>query len=193
MTNRADIAGWLQTAQTEGATHLMVVYDATKNRDYPISVKPGEEVSKRFEAYNDKPRSQVMEVYALHLDFDPQLDEFRSFHFEYPDPSESTPWYRSRTGIETKVNEYHLPAFALLLREEYLRRSDTHGLKAVAFSSYLDEANETLKCEFWYNSKKIDHDLVLSTVKSLSDGRVVEWLASFVNKMIFEVAEKLGM
>jgi hypothetical protein len=91
MTSKGDILRWLQDAKREGATHVIVVCDTFDHEDYPVQVKPGEDVRKKYEQYNGPNMQQVMEVYALHLDWESQLNEHRSFHFETASPAEPTP------------------------------------------------------------------------------------------------------
>ena len=81
-TTQADIRRWLTEAKEEGATHLIVVCDTFDHEDYPVSVKPGDDVKAKFDEHNGKSMQRVMEVYALHLDWESQLNEHRSFHFE---------------------------------------------------------------------------------------------------------------
>jgi hypothetical protein len=84
-TSKFEIREWLQSAQAEGATHLIVVVDTFDHEDYPVSVKPGQNVRDVYNQYNGSNMQRVMEVYALHLDWDSQLAEHRAFHFEYPE------------------------------------------------------------------------------------------------------------
>lgn len=65
-TSRDTIRGWLDRGKREGATHVM----------------PGEDVHKVHSKYSGKDMQRVMEVYALHLDFESQLKEIRAFHFQ---------------------------------------------------------------------------------------------------------------
>ena len=80
-TTRDDIRSWLQRAKSEGATHVIVVCDTYDHEDYPVEVKPGEDVRKKFDEYNGKNMQRVMEVYNLSLDIDKQLLEHRAFNF----------------------------------------------------------------------------------------------------------------
>lgn len=83
-TTHQDIRRWLQEAKGDGGTHLIVVCDTFDHEDYPVVVKPGEDVRKKYEEYNGPNMQRVMEVYALHLDWESQLREDRSYHFEMP-------------------------------------------------------------------------------------------------------------
>ena len=83
-TSREEIRGWLEEGKSTGATHVVVVCDTFDHADYPVMVKPDEKVLEIFEKYHDKNMQRVMEVYALHLDIDSQMNEFRAFHFEDP-------------------------------------------------------------------------------------------------------------
>lgn len=80
-TSRGEIRGWLDTAKKDGATHVIVCCDTYEWSDYPVVVRPGEDPRKKADGCN-KDMQKVMEVYALHLPLDPQLNEYRSFHYE---------------------------------------------------------------------------------------------------------------
>jgi hypothetical protein len=81
-TSKEEIRAWLKEGQEEGATHVVVVCDTFSNEDYPVKVKAPEEVQKVVEKYHGPSMQRVMEVYALHLDLEAQLNEFRAFHLE---------------------------------------------------------------------------------------------------------------
>lgn len=80
-TTRDDIRSWLERAKKDGATHVIVVCDTYDHEDYPVEVKKGEDVRKKFDEYNGKNMQRVMEVYNLSLDIDKQLLEHRAFNF----------------------------------------------------------------------------------------------------------------
>ncbi len=83
-TTRNDIRQWAEEAKKGGATHMMVVCDTFNHDDYPVPVLPGDNVREVFAMYNKENMQRVIEVYALHVDLESQLNEERSFHFEYP-------------------------------------------------------------------------------------------------------------
>lgn len=86
-TTRQDIVRWLEQGRKEKATHVIVVCDTFSHEDYPVNVKRGGNVREKYREYNGKNMQRVMEVYALHLPLEPQLNEVRSFHFEDPPPT----------------------------------------------------------------------------------------------------------
>lgn len=88
-TTVEDIRGWLERAEKEGATHMLVVVDSFDHEDYPVNVKPGQAVREVFNEYNGKNMQRVMEVYALHADWEKQLGTGRNFNFDYPNPKAS--------------------------------------------------------------------------------------------------------
>ncbi len=81
-TTKADIRRWLEAAKTKGATHLVVVCDTFDYEDFPAHVMPGEDPKERAEQERNTGMQRVMEVYALHLDWEAQLRERRSIHYE---------------------------------------------------------------------------------------------------------------
>ena len=46
-TTRERIREWIERGQEEGATHVIVVCDTFDWEDYPVMVKPGEDVRKK--------------------------------------------------------------------------------------------------------------------------------------------------
>lgn len=83
MTTKLEIREWLERGKTKGATHLLVVCDTYDHEDYPVFVMPGEDPQLKAQDYN-RDMQRVMECYALHLPWDPQLEEFRAHHYESP-------------------------------------------------------------------------------------------------------------
>lgn len=80
-TTREEIKGWFKRAKDNGATHLIVVCDTFDYEDYPVEVKPDEDVRKVEAQYNGPNMQKVMEVYNLSMDMDKQLGQFRSFNY----------------------------------------------------------------------------------------------------------------
>jgi hypothetical protein len=81
---RGDIRGWLEEGRRAGATHVLIVCDTFDHDDYPVYVQPGEDPRVRADAFRGQNMQSLMEVYALHLDLETQLNEHRSFHYEIP-------------------------------------------------------------------------------------------------------------
>lgn len=81
MTTKAEIKDWFETgvASKEGYTHMIVVCDTFDYEDYPVYVKPSQEVTKVYEEYSAKSMQRVMEVYDLKADLDEQLNKKRNF------------------------------------------------------------------------------------------------------------------
>lgn len=82
--SRLDISGWFDAGVDDGATHLIVVCDTFDHDDYPVYVFPTQDVHEVVAEKTGKNMQKLMEVYALHLDKDTQMDEWRSFHYESP-------------------------------------------------------------------------------------------------------------
>jgi hypothetical protein len=80
--SRDDIRGWWAQGKREGATHLIIVCDTYDHDDYPVFVKPGQDVRKVADEYNGKNMQRVMEVYSYNHDRDAQLAEHRAFHYD---------------------------------------------------------------------------------------------------------------
>ena len=79
-TTKSDIAAWFKDGVDNGSTHMIVATDDFDHDDYPVYVKPGEDPRVKAAGLGDMQR--VMEVYAIHLDMDDQLNERRAFHYE---------------------------------------------------------------------------------------------------------------
>lgn len=79
-TTKEMIRSWLNEAKSAGATHMLVVCDDFDHTDYPVRIMPGENPRER--ASNLGSMQRLMECYALHVDLEFQLNEFRSHHYE---------------------------------------------------------------------------------------------------------------
>lgn len=92
-----DISGWFDEAVKRGATHMVVMCDTFSYDDYPVYVMPGTDVTEFVHGRKGVPGKEdivgkdgnnmqsLMEVYAMHLDKDMQLNkEKRARHYEYP-------------------------------------------------------------------------------------------------------------
>jgi len=78
--SRAEIQVWFDDGVKKGATHMIVLCDTFDWEDYPHYVMPGSDPRE----YKPGSMQKVMEVYAMHLDRDSQINERRSFHYETP-------------------------------------------------------------------------------------------------------------
>jgi hypothetical protein len=77
----SDIEGWFQRGVNEGATHMIVVCDTFDHEDYPVFVKPGEDVREREKSYQGREMQRVMEVYNLGMNMADQLSQHRAFNY----------------------------------------------------------------------------------------------------------------
>lgn len=81
-TTRDDICRWFDAAKKSGATHMIVVCDTYDHEDYPVNIMSEDDVKAKYEYYNGKNMQRVMEVYAMHLDRETQLNERYAMHLE---------------------------------------------------------------------------------------------------------------
>ena len=93
-TTREEISEWFDEGVRQGATHMVVVCDTFAYEDYPVYVKPTENV---YDVYDknggDKGENdnmqRVMEVYDLRADKAEQVNATRTKNFgtavRYPD------------------------------------------------------------------------------------------------------------
>lgn len=80
-TTREEIRQWLERGKTDGATHMIVVCDTFDHEDYPVFVKPDEDVRKVHEQYSGN-MQRVMEVYSYTRDLEEQLAQARAHNFD---------------------------------------------------------------------------------------------------------------
>jgi hypothetical protein len=71
---REDIEGWLDRGVQEGATHLIVACDAFDHDNYPVFVKPGQDVVAEVARIRGQRMQTVDEVYDLSRALKPQLE-----------------------------------------------------------------------------------------------------------------------
>lgn len=67
-TSVASIGAWFDRGVAEGATHMIVVCDSFDHEDYPVFVKPTEDVREVEKKYRAASMQRVMEVYSLTKD-----------------------------------------------------------------------------------------------------------------------------
>lgn len=77
----SDIRGWFESGVEQGATHMIVVCDPFDHEDYPVYVKPNEDVREKEASYAGRNMQRVMEVYNLGMGMDEQLSQRRAFNY----------------------------------------------------------------------------------------------------------------
>jgi hypothetical protein len=75
------ISRWFVEGVAEGATHMIVVCDTFDHEDYPVFVKPGEDVREKEKSYSGREMQRVMEVYNLGMEMSDQLSQRRAFNY----------------------------------------------------------------------------------------------------------------
>ena len=73
------IASWLRQAQSQNATHMIVVCDTWDWEDYPVYVNADQNVHEVIGKHTGN-MQKVMEVYNLSLDIEQQLREHRAWN-----------------------------------------------------------------------------------------------------------------
>lgn len=81
MTTVARIKEWFENGLKMGATHMIVVCDTFDYEDYPVYVKPDQDVRSVYSAYNSKDMQRIMEVYNLGMEMSAQLGRTRAMNF----------------------------------------------------------------------------------------------------------------
>jgi hypothetical protein len=80
-TEQSDIQRWLERGKENGSTHLIVVCDTFDHEDFPVFVEPGQDVYKVEKEHNGINMERVMEVYNISMDWESQLNQYRSFNY----------------------------------------------------------------------------------------------------------------
>ncbi|MGV8130482.1 MAG: hypothetical protein ACP5N7_00085 [Candidatus Pacearchaeota archaeon] len=78
---RIAISEWFDKGIKLGATHMIVVCDTFSHDDYPVYVKPDEDVREIEKKYQYKNMQMVMEVYNLSDDKEKQMKQHRCFNY----------------------------------------------------------------------------------------------------------------
>lgn len=63
-TTLSDLKRWFKAGKLLDATHMLVVCDGFDNEDYPVYVKPGENVRERIASFKVENMQRVLEVYS---------------------------------------------------------------------------------------------------------------------------------
>lgn len=84
MTTRDDIKNWLNDGKRQGASHMLVVCDTFDYEDYPVYVKPENNLAEVCNRIHNVDTERIMEVYDLSMNLDKQLAEHRAWHGWHP-------------------------------------------------------------------------------------------------------------
>ena len=76
-----DIKGWLETAQTSNATHLIVAVDKFDYDNYPVYVQEHENVQHVYDRIMKSKMQSVGEVYNMSMNIEEQLKQVRAKNF----------------------------------------------------------------------------------------------------------------
>jgi hypothetical protein len=76
---KEEIRRWLEEGKSEGATHVIIVFDG--HDDVPYFIKPGTDVWETYKTFDSR---RVMEVYDLKQPLDEQLAERRAWRMPPP-------------------------------------------------------------------------------------------------------------
>jgi hypothetical protein len=79
-TTQADIRRWLHDDRAKGATHMIVAADTFNYEDYPVYIKPSEDVRVKEAELRKTDFTRVMEIYSFSMDLEEQLNEERAFN-----------------------------------------------------------------------------------------------------------------
>lgn len=74
------LSRWFDDGTAQGATHMIVVCDQFDYEDFPVYVRPDEDVAEVYAREAAQELQMVMEVYCLSMDREAQLREVRAFH-----------------------------------------------------------------------------------------------------------------
>lgn len=77
---REAVYEWFTLGVEQKATHLITVSDAFTHEQYPVFVKPDEDVREKVDAIDGKEMQKVLEVYNLSMDKEKQLAETRPYN-----------------------------------------------------------------------------------------------------------------
>lgn len=75
------IQNWFDRGVEQGATHMIVACDDFDHEDYPVYVKPEQDVAAEEARLRESSMQRVMEVYNLSMDRDQQLAQHRAFNY----------------------------------------------------------------------------------------------------------------
>ena len=79
-TTKEDIDEWFDRGVAQEATHLIVVVDSFDYEDYPVFIKPTDDLPDKMNDIRNSPMQRIMEVYKLSMDKETQLNETRAFN-----------------------------------------------------------------------------------------------------------------
>jgi len=77
---RDDIEKWVQDGLDNGSSHVIIACDGFDHDNYPVYIKPGQDVKKEVQRIQQSSMQHVDEVYDLSRAIKPQLNEQRAFN-----------------------------------------------------------------------------------------------------------------
>lgn len=166
-TTQADIRGWLEQGKANGATHVIVACDTFDYEDYPVNVMPGQDPRKVAEDYDRKDMQTVMEVYALHLDWDSQLNERRSKHFELAPGSEPAEEKKPRLALVPRTS---------IVTERVRSMERVEQTEVLYASAHLLLGFLELHVAVGDSACVLDHSLARVSRFVPGNGRIIRWL-----------------
>jgi len=76
-----DIQRWLETAEQNNSSHLIVAVDTYDHSNYPVYVSHNESVWDEEERITKQSMQGVDEIYNMKIDIKQQLSEFRARNY----------------------------------------------------------------------------------------------------------------
>ncbi len=80
-TTSEDIRGWFDSGVKKEAAYMIVMVDTFDYEDYPVFVRPEQDIHKELTHRRMASMQRIVEVYDLSMDRDKQLNEYRAFNY----------------------------------------------------------------------------------------------------------------
>ena len=75
-----EIKNWLDEANKNKATHLIITVDTFDYENYPVYVTSNKNIQKEIKRIESSSMQSIDEVYNMSLSIDKQLSEHRAYH-----------------------------------------------------------------------------------------------------------------
>ena len=75
-----EIKEWLNQANKNKATHLIVAVDRYDYNNYPVYVTANEDIHKEIERIDNADMQGIDEIYDMSISIEKQLNEDRAYH-----------------------------------------------------------------------------------------------------------------
>ena len=77
---KKQVLSWTHSAKQRGSTHIIVAFDMTKKKPFPVYVNSDTSVQQKIKSFNDNIGVRAIEVYNMRMNLETQLGQARTWN-----------------------------------------------------------------------------------------------------------------